>query len=40
MKKGFENLAADYHNSEQLNYEEVKMFKDRKYSLVSNEVQN
>ncbi len=38
-KAAFENLAADYNEDQNLNEDEMKMFKDRKYSMVSNEVQ-
>ncbi len=38
MNKPFHNLAADYHGDSNMNDDEMKMYKDRKYSLVSNEV--
>lgn len=38
MNKGIQNLAADYHPSEGKYHSDLMIVKDRKYSLLSNEV--
>lgn len=39
MNKGIQNLAADYHDSELNSSADLRVIRDRKYSMVSNDVQ-